>query len=59
MKDCFGHDGSTGVMAQADKKNGIVIAVMNNRGHPDVKNSIVNKYKAVIENTVMKVLGYS
>jgi CubicO group peptidase (beta-lactamase class C family) len=50
MTHCFGHDGSTGVMAWADFDKKILFVVMNNRGHPDVKNNLVEQFKAKIAN---------
>jgi CubicO group peptidase (beta-lactamase class C family) len=41
MSNCFGHDGSTGISAWADKDKKIAFVILTNRGHPDVKN---NKY---------------
>ena len=41
MSLCFGHDGSTGISAWADKEKKIAFVILTNRGHPDVKN---NKY---------------
>ncbi len=41
MTNCFRHDGSTGIVAAADKTKNIIITVMTNRGHPDVKNTKV------------------
>ena len=53
MKICFGHDGSTGVMAWADKEKKIVFVVMNNRGHPDVNNNKINQFKPKIADAIM------
>ena len=58
MTNCFRHDGSTGIVAAADKTRNIVITVMCNRGHPDVKNTKVEQYKGRIADTIMTILGY-
>ena len=52
MKKCFGHDGSTGVMAWADKETKIVFAIMNNRGHPDAANGKINAWKPKIADAI-------
>ena len=58
MKDCFGHDGSTGAMAWADKEKNIVFTLLNNRGHPDVKNNKIEQYKGRLVDAVYEALGY-
>lgn len=58
MSNCFGHDGSTGVMAWADKDKKIVFVIMNNRGHPDVNNGKINAWKPKIADAIMEALGY-
>ena len=52
MKNCFGHDGSTGVMAWADKDKKIVFAILSNRGHPDAKNNKFNQFYAKISDAI-------
>jgi CubicO group peptidase (beta-lactamase class C family) len=42
MNNCFGHDGSTGAMAWADKDKKITFVVISNRGHPNVDNTLFN-----------------
>lgn len=58
MTNCFGHDGSTGIMAWADKEKKIAFAVVTNRGHPDAKNGLFDSYKGRIADTIMEALGY-
>jgi len=58
MSNCFGHDGSTGVMAWADKDKKLVIVIMNNRGHPDVSNNKISQYRGKIFDAVMEAMGY-
>jgi CubicO group peptidase (beta-lactamase class C family) len=58
MINCFGHDGSTGVMAWGDKDKKIAFVVMNNRGHPDVKNNKIDALKPKIADAIMEALGY-
>jgi hypothetical protein len=58
MSNCFRHDGSTGIVAAADKSKNITITVMCNRGHPDAKNNKVEQYKGRIADTIMTILGY-
>lgn len=58
MKNCFGHDGSTGIMAWVDKDKKIAFVVMNNRGHPNVGNSLIDSYKGRIADTIMQAFGY-
>lgn len=52
MSKCFGHDGSTGVMAWADKERKLVFVVMNNRGHPDASNNKINAFKPKIADAI-------
>ena len=59
MKNCFGHDGSTGIMAWADKDRKIVIVIMNNRGHPDVNNNRIDHYKPLFIDAALRAMGYS
>lgn len=58
MANCFRHDGSTGILAAADKTRNIIITVMCNRGHPDIKNAKVEQFKGKIADTIMTILGY-
>lgn len=58
MSNCFGHDGSTGPMAYADKDRKIVFTILMNRGHPDVKNNRIDYYKGKIADAIMEALGY-
>lgn len=58
MTNCFGHDGSTGAMAWADKDKKIAFVVLTNRGHPDVKSGLFDKYKPLIADTILEALGY-
>lgn len=58
MKNCFRHDGSTGILAVADKTNKVVITFMCNKRHPDAKNTKVEQYKGKITDTIMTILGY-
>jgi len=58
MRNCFGHDGSTGIMAWADKDNKIAFVVVNNRGHPNVNNNIIDSYKGRIADAIMEALGH-
>lgn len=58
MTNCFRHDGSTGIVAAADKDKNIIITLMCNRGHPDVKNNKVEQYKGKIADAIMTILGY-
>ena len=53
MSNCFGHDGSTGILAWGDKDKKIVFVVMNNRGHPDVKNNKIAAFKPKIADAIM------
>lgn len=53
MSNCFGHDGSTGIMAWADKDKKIAFAVLTNRGHPDVKNGLFDSHKPQIVDAIM------
>jgi hypothetical protein len=59
MKNCFGHDGSTGVMSWVDTDKKIAFVVMNNRGHPDVKNNKIDAFKSKIADAIFETLGYS
>ena len=52
MKKCFGHEGSTGIMAWADKERKITFVVMNNRGHPDAKNTKIDAFKPKIADAI-------
>ena len=45
MKQCFGHDGSTGIMCWVDKERKIAFVIMTNRGHPDAKNGKFDQIK--------------
>jgi CubicO group peptidase (beta-lactamase class C family) len=58
MTNCFGHDGSTGVMNWVDKDKKIAFTVVTNRGHPDVSNGLFDSYKARIADTILEALGY-
>ncbi len=58
MSNCFRHDGSTGIMAVADKDKNIVITLLSNRGHPDAANNRIEAYKSKIADTIMTILGY-
>lgn len=58
MNDCVGHDGSTGIMAWADKEKKIAFVLMTNRGHPDVKNSLIDQYKPKIADAILSALGF-
>lgn len=58
MKNCFGHDGSTGAMMWADRDHNITIVVLTNRGHPLVNNGKFDRMKGTIADTVMEILGY-
>jgi CubicO group peptidase (beta-lactamase class C family) len=49
MNNCFGHDGSTGITAWADKEKKIAFVVLTNRGHPDVKN---NKFDSIYKQKI-------
>lgn len=53
MTNCFGHDGSTGIMAWADKDKKIAFVVLTNRGHPNVGNSKFDTNKARIADTIL------
>jgi CubicO group peptidase (beta-lactamase class C family) len=52
MSKCFGHDGSTGVTAWADKDKKITFVVMNNRGHPDAGNNKITAFKPKIADAI-------
>ena len=57
MKNCFGHNGSTGILAWADKDRKIVLAVLTNRGHPDSSNNLFfTFYEAKIIDAIMKAI---
>jgi CubicO group peptidase (beta-lactamase class C family) len=59
MSRCFGHDGSTGISAWADRDKNITFVVMSNRGHPDVKNNqYFEKFRGKFCDSVMTALGY-
>lgn len=58
MRNCFGHDGSTGAMMWADRDRNITIVVLSNRGHPNAANSRFDAMKGEIADTIMTVLGY-
>lgn len=58
IKNCFGHDGSTGAMMWGDRDRNITIVVLSNRGHPNVANSQFDQWKGTIADTIMGVLGY-
>ncbi len=58
MKNCFRLDASTGIMAVADKDKNIIITVLSNRIHPDIKNHRFEEYKVKIVDTIMKILGH-
>jgi CubicO group peptidase (beta-lactamase class C family) len=58
MKRCFGHDGSTGIMSWVDKDKKIAFVLMNNRGHPDVNNNKIDKFKPIITDAIFEALGY-
>jgi len=58
MKLCFGHDGSTGIMTWGEREKKIAFVVMNNRGHPDVKNGKIDAFKPKIADAIMEALGY-
>jgi CubicO group peptidase (beta-lactamase class C family) len=58
MKNCFGHDGSTGIMAWADSEFKVAFVVMDNRGHPNVNNNIFDSFKGRIADTIMEALGH-
>jgi len=53
MSNCFGHGGSTGPIAVADKDKKIIITILTNRGHPDVKNNKIDAYKSKIADAIM------
>ncbi len=59
MTNCFGHDGSTGAYAWVDVDKKIVIGLLNNRGHPDVKNNkYFSDYRERITDAILEALGY-
>lgn len=59
MSNCFGHDGSTGISAWADKDKKIGFVIMTNRGHPDVKNNLYfSHFRESISVAIMSALGY-
>jgi CubicO group peptidase (beta-lactamase class C family) len=58
MTNCFRHDGSTGIVAVADKSKNITITILTNRGHPDVNNNKFESYKGKIADTIMTILGH-
>lgn len=59
MTKCFGHDGSTGNSAWADKESGIAFVILSNRGHPDVKNDkYFGGYKGKLSDAIMSGLGF-
>lgn len=58
MRNCFGHDGSTGAMMWADRDRNITIVVLSNRGHPNAANSKFDKLKPFIADKIMTILGY-
>lgn len=39
MTNCLRHDGSTGILAVADRDKKIIITILSNRGHPDANNN--------------------
>jgi beta-N-acetylhexosaminidase len=45
MKNCFGHDGSTGTMLWIDKDRKLVFSFLTNRGHPNVGNPKFDAWK--------------
>ena len=58
MSNCFGHDGSTGIMAWGDQDKNLTIVIMNNRGHPDVSNNKIAAWKPKVFDAIMEALGY-
>ncbi len=58
MTNCLRHDGSTGIVAVADRDKKIIITILSNRGHPDVNNNRFEAYKSKITDTIMTILGY-
>jgi len=58
MKNCFGHDGSTGTMAWVDKDRKIAFVVLSNRGHPDAKNTKFDQITGQIADSILEALGY-
>jgi CubicO group peptidase (beta-lactamase class C family) len=58
MSNCFGHEGSTGIMAYGDKDKKVGFVLLTNRGHPDAKNTKIDAYKSHIANAIMTALGY-
>lgn len=53
MTNCFGHDGSTGIMAWADKDKKIAFTVLSNRGHPNVNNGKFDASKSRIADAIL------
>ena len=59
MSNCFGHNGSTGILAWADRDKKIVFAVLTNRGHPNVNNNLFfSRYEKKISHAIFEILGY-
>ena len=58
LRNCFGHDGSTGAMMWADRDRNLTIVVLSNRGHPNAANGEFEEFKPIIADAIMSVLGY-
>jgi CubicO group peptidase (beta-lactamase class C family) len=58
MSNCFGHEGSTGIMAYGDKDKKIGFVLLTNRGHPNVMNNRIDSYKSKIADAILTALGY-
>lgn len=57
MKECFGHDGATGVSAWVDKQREIAFVILTNRGHPDISNNLYTKYKGLITDAIIETVS--
>jgi CubicO group peptidase (beta-lactamase class C family) len=58
MRNCFGHDGSTGAMMWADRQHNVTIVVLSNSGHPLGITKKFEQLKPIIVDAIMTVLGY-
>lgn len=57
MTTCFGHTGSTGIVAFAVKERNIIYVITTNRMHPDVNNFKIYPYVPKFADAIIDALS--